>query len=98
MSSANSVLLVATSPTSVASAENGTLATVKFEVVAAKSSLIKLTDVTLFDGAAMPLPVIIVDGRVVTTLLLAVDVNQDGTVNIVDLTLVAQNLGDTRDN
>ena len=93
MSSANSVLLAATSPTGIASAENGTLATVKFEVVAAKSSLIKLIDVTLFDGAATPMPVIIVDGRVVTTLLLAVDINQDGTVNIVDLTLVAQNLG-----
>ena len=93
ISSANGITLAATSPTGVASAENGTLATMKFEVVAAKSSLIKLIDVTLFDSAATPLPVIIVDGRVVTTLLLAMDVNQDGTVNIIDLTLVAQNLG-----
>ncbi|MCY3552202.1 MAG: von Willebrand factor type A domain-containing protein [Candidatus Poribacteria bacterium] len=91
--SANGVSVAATAPTGVASLENGTLTTVKFEVVAVKSSTIQLVDVTLFDSAAMPLPVMTVDGTVVATLLLAVDVNQDGTVNIVDLTLVAQNLG-----
>ena len=93
ITSVNSVHLSAASATGVASAENGTLATVKFEVVAAKSSVIKLMDVILFDSRATPLPVITVDGRVVATLLLAVDVNQDGTVNILDLTLVAQNFG-----
>lgn len=91
--SANGVSVAATTPIGVASLENGTLTTVKFEVVAVKSSTIQLVDVTLFDSAAMPLPVMTVDGTVVATLLLAVDVNQDGTVNIVDLTLVAQNLG-----
>ena len=93
ITSVNSVHLSAASATGVAPAENGTLATVKFEVVAAKSSVIKLMDVILFDSRATPLPVITVDGRVVATLLLAVDVNQDGTVNILDLTLVAQNFG-----
>ena len=93
ITSENSVHLSAASATGVAPAENGTLATVKFEVVAAKSSVIKLMDVILFDSRATPLPVITVDGRVVATLLLAVDVNQDGTVNILDLTLVAQNFG-----
>ena len=91
--SANGVSVAATTPTGVASLENGTLTTVKFEVVAVKSSTIQLVDVTLFDSVAMPLPVMTVDGTVMATLLLAVDVNQDGTVNIVDLTLVAQNLG-----
>ena len=93
ITSVNSVHLSAASATGVAPAENGTLATVKFEVVAAKSSVIKLMDVILFDSTVMSLPVITVDGKVVTTPLLTVDVNQDGTVNILDLTLVAQNFG-----
>ena len=50
ITSVNSVHLSAASATGVAPAENGTLATVKFEVVAAKSSVIKLMDVILFDS------------------------------------------------
>ena len=67
ITSANSVHLSAASATGVAPAENGTLATVKFEVVAAKSSVIELIDVILFNSTAMSLPVITVDGRVVAT-------------------------------
>ena len=93
ITSGNGITLAATSTTGVAPAENGTLATVKFEVVEAKSSAIPLVDVTLFDSAATPLPVMTVDGTVVATLLLASDVNQDGKVDILDLTLVAQNFG-----
>ena len=91
--SGNGIILTATPTTDVALAENGTLATVKFEVVEAKSSAIELMDVILFDSAATRLPVMTVDGTVVATLLLASDVNQDGTVDILDLTLVAQNFG-----
>ena len=93
ITSGNGITLAATSTTGVAPAENGTLATVKFEVVEAKSSAIPLVDVTLFDSRATPLPVMTVDGTVVATLLLASDVNQDGKVDILDLTLVAQNFG-----
>ena len=93
ITSGNGIILVATPTTDVALAENGTLATVTFEVVAAKSSAIELMDVILFDSAAISLPVITVDGTVVATLLLASDVNQDGRVDILDLILVAQNFG-----
>ncbi len=93
ITSANSVHLAAASPTGVAPTEDGTLATVKFEVVEVKSSAITLIDMTLFDSAAMPLSVIPVYGRIVATPLLLADVNQDGTVNILDLTLVADSLG-----
>ncbi len=93
INSANGVTVAATSATGVATMENGTLVTVKFEVVAAKSSAINLINVTLFDSAAMSLPVMTVDGIVAPAPLLAADVNQDGTVNILDLTQVAKNFG-----
>ncbi len=88
---ANGISLAAASASGVASAENGTLATVKFEVVAVKSTAIHLMDVVLFDSTAMSIPVTTVDGMVVITSLLAADVNQDGMVDILDLTLVAKN-------
>ncbi len=50
-------------------------------------------DVVLFDSTATPIPVTTVDGMVVITSLLAADVNQNGTVDILDLTLVANNFG-----
>ncbi len=90
---ANGISLAAASASGVASAENGTLATVKFEVVAVKSTAIHLMDVVLFDSTAMSIPVTTVDGMVVITSLLAADVNQDGMVDILDLTLVANNFG-----
>ena len=93
ITSANGISLAAASTSGVASAENGTLATVKFEVVEVKSSAIHLMDVVLFDSTATPIPVTTVDGMVVITSLLAADVNQNGTVDILDLTLVANNFG-----
>ncbi len=93
ITSANGISLAAASTSGVASAENGTLATVKFEVVAVKSTAIHLMDVVLFDSTATPIPVTTVDGMVVITSLLAADVNQDGMVDILDLTLVANNFG-----
>ena len=94
ITSVNSISVAATSVTGVASSENGTLATVKFEVMAAKSSAIALMDVILFDSTAMSLPVMVVNGMVVEIAFLA-DVNEDGEVNILDLTLVGQNTGIT---
>ena len=93
ITSANGISLAASSTSGVASVENGTLATVKFEVVAVKSTAIHLMDVVLFDSTAMSIPVTTVDGMVVITSLLAADVNQDGMVDILDLTLVANNFG-----
>ena len=91
--SVNSIHLAAASPTGVAPAEEGMLTTVKFEVVEVKSSVITLTNVTLFDSAAMPLPVTHADGWIAATQLLLADVNKDGTVDILDLALVAGSLG-----
>ncbi len=92
--SADGVSLTATSATGVAALENGTLASVKFEVVAVKSSSINLVDVVLFDTNAMLMPVMVVNGMVETLTSLS-DVNEDGEVNILDLTLVGQNIGIT---
>ena len=60
----NSVYLAATSVAGAAAAENGTLATVTFEVVAAKASTITLNDVLLSDSNITPLALTSVDGEV----------------------------------
>ena len=87
------VHIVATSPAGAATEAEGTLATLTFEVVAIKGSTIKLMDVILSDGEGMPLAVATKNGRIVTIQLpLIGDVNEDGKVNILDLTLVASNL------
>lgn len=73
--------------------ENGTLAVVTFEVVDPKPSTIRLMDVILSDINGRPLEVITFNGTIVEPRSLVWDVNQDGIVNILDLTLVAGNLG-----
>ena len=77
---------------------DGTLATLTFEVVAAKASIVNLSNVLLTDSAgssAMPQ----VEGAEITEPpQLAEDVNNDGIVNIIDLTLVASNFGQTGQN
>ena len=89
----NAVYMTATSGAEVALASEGTLATLTFEVIAAKGSTIKLMDVILSDSVGMPLPVTSENGRIVTIELPPNwDVNEDGRVNILDLTLVASNL------
>ena len=94
IASDNTVYVAATSLTGVASASEGTLATLTFEVIAAKGSTIKLMGVTLSDSAGMPLAVTTSDGRIVATQLPKIwDVNEDQKVNILDLTLVASSLG-----
>ncbi|MDE0427473.1 MAG: cohesin domain-containing protein [Candidatus Poribacteria bacterium] len=87
------VYVTATSGAEAAPASEGTLATLTFEVIAAKGSIIKLMDVTLSDSAGMPLAVATKNGQIVATDLPTIwDVNEDGKVNILDLTLVASNL------
>lgn len=87
------VHIIATSTAGTASESEGTLATLTFEVVKVKNSTIKLIDVILSDGAGMPLAVATQSGRIMTTQLSPIgDVNEDGKVNILDLTLVASNL------
>ena len=89
----NSVYIAATSPAGPAPTSEGTLTTLTFEVIAAKGSTIKLMDVILSDGAGMPLAVTARNGRVMATELPTNwDVNEDGKVNILDLTLVASSL------
>ncbi|RKU06359.1 hypothetical protein C6503_26050 [Candidatus Poribacteria bacterium] len=89
----NAVYMTATSGAEVAAASEGTLATLTFEVIAAKDSTIKLMDVILSDSAGMPLAVTVRNGRIMATELPTNwDVNEDGKVNILDLTLVASDL------
>ena len=93
--SGNRVTLAATSLSGAASAKSGTLATLKFRVVVAKASAIQLVEVILSDSAANPLAVTKRDGKVVVGQFLATDLNRDGRVNVLDLTLVARDLGKT---
>ena len=93
--SGNRVTLAATSLSGAASARSGTLATLTFKVVAAKASTIELIEVILSDSAANALAVTKRNGEVVVGQSLATDLNNDGTVNVLDLTLVARDLGKT---
>ena len=87
-----SVHIGATSIAGAASDIEGTLATLTFEVLAAKDSTIQLMDVILSNSAAMPLAVTTGNGQIIATQLPEIgDVNGDGKVNILDLTLVASN-------
>ena len=93
--SGNRVTLAATSLSGAASATSGTLATLQFKVVAAKASTLRLIEVILSDSAANPLAVTTRDSEVVVRASLPSDLNNDGTVNVLDLTLVARDLGKT---
>ena len=85
--------IIATSRAGAASESEGTLTTLTFEVVAIKDSTIELINVILSDRAGMPLAVATQSGRIMAIQLPPIgDVNEDGKVNILDLTLVASNL------
>ena len=94
INTADGVSLAATSSAGIATSDNGTLATIKFEVIAEKTSSIIFRNLSIYDEAVMLLDVMVVDGTVVERTSLA-DVNEDGTVDILDLTLVGQNIGKT---
>lgn len=89
------VTLAATSLSGAASARSGTLATLKFNVVAEKDSTIELIEVILSDSAANALAVTTQNGSVVVQQSAPWDLNKDGMVNVLDLTLVARDLGKT---
>ena len=86
------VHIVATSVIGAAAAREGRLATLTFEVVTARASTLRLRDVILSDSAGISLPVTARDGHIETVQLPSIaDVNGDGKVNILDLTVVASN-------
>ena len=78
-------------------ATEGTLLTITFEVAAIKTSVLSLTEVVLASAAGVSLPLTIQDAEIVEPSTPAWDVNKDGVVNILDLTLVASHFGETGD-
>ena len=90
--SGNTVTLGATSLAGE-SAGDGTLATITFEVIAVRPSTVTLSDVLLTDRAGTTTAPRIENAEITTAPRLQEDVNEDGIVNIIDLTLVASNFG-----
>ena len=72
---------------------DGTLATITFEVVAVKASTVSLSDVILTDSAGGSSVPQIENAEITEPPRLPEDINKDGVVNIIDLTLVAANFG-----
>ena len=88
----NGVKLAATALTGVNNGD-GTLATLTFEVIAAKASTLTLTDVLLADSDGDTVSPQVKNGQITEPEKVAEDVNSDGVVNIQDLVLVASNFG-----
>ena len=76
---------------------DGTLATLTFEVLAANTSALKLSDVLLSNSAG-EIFVPKVENATTEPIQLKGDVNGDGTVSITDLVLVASNFDKTGEN
>ena len=74
---------------------HGTLATITFEVLDLKESLLVLSDVIITDSKGEYLPNFFFDGLVITAQIRPEDVNSDGVVNILDLVKVAARFGQT---
>ena len=90
----NTIYIAATSQAGIVTRGEGTLATLTFEVIAVKRSTLKLMNVILSNSIGTSLVVATIDGQIVTTQLpVSWDVNEDGKVNILDLTLVANKIG-----
>ncbi len=78
---------------------DGTLATITFEVIVTKASTVSLSNVLLTDGAGnSTTPKIIAATEITEPMFLPEDVNEDGTVNILDLAFIAANFGKTGKN
>ncbi len=75
----------------------GTLLTITFEVMEIKTSVLSLTEVILASASGVSLPVATQGAEIVEPPRPAWDVNKDGVVNILDLTLVASRFGETGD-
>jgi hypothetical protein len=74
---------------------NGTLATLTFEVISQKASHLVFSEVILSDKEGNTFIPELQNGEVVEPTRIAGDVNADGAVNIADLVLVANSLGET---
>lgn len=90
-------IILASTAQMAAEAAQGTLLTITFEVVAVKTSMLSLSEVILSSGIGTALLVITEDGEIVEPPTPPWDVNKDGVINILDLTLVAANFGQTGD-
>ena len=77
---------------------DGTLATITFEVVAVKASTLTLSNVLLTDSTGGSFTPQTENAQITEPTHLPEDVNKDGVVNIIDLTLVASNFGQTDTN
>ena len=77
---------------------DGTLATITFEVVAAKASRLTLSKVTLVNPDGKPTFPIVENGEVIEPPQIFGDVNRDSIVNIQDLVLVGSNFRQTGEN
>ena len=93
----NRVKLAATALTGVSNGD-GTLATLTFEVVAAKASMLPVSDVILSDSEGNGVSPQVEGGQVTEPVKPSEDVNGDGVVNIQDLVLVASRLGQAAEN
>ena len=91
------VTLAATSLAGEASG-SGTLATVTFQVIAPKASMLTLSDVLLTDGAGRISYARVKTGQITEPSLLMGDVDGNGVVNVQDLVLVASNFSQTGEN
>ena len=92
----NQVSLASTAG-AMATDTEGILLTITFKVIAIKASTLTLTEVILSSRAGKPLLVTTEDGEIVEPPTPPWDVNKDGVINILDLTLVAANFGQTGD-
>ena len=89
----NQVLLGATSRADSSSGD-GTLATLTFEFIAIKESTLTLSETTIVNSVGKRLPFLFENrASVVGVPRLREDVNLDGVVDILDLTLVAASFG-----
>ena len=100
----NTVTLAASSLAGQSNGD-GTLATITFEVVDAKASTLNLSNVLLTDSTGGSFAPQIVAAEITEPQQLLedvdvekIDVNDDGIVNIIDLTLVASNFGKQGEN
>ena len=93
----NHVTLAATSLAGESNGD-GTLATLTFEVIAAKASTLTLSEVILSNSAGKSFHPQVESGQITKPPQLTGDVNQDGTVNIQDLVLVASSFGKSGQN
>ena len=75
---------------------DGILATIFFEVIVVKPSTVSLSDVLLTDSAGNSTkPIINTSTEITVPDFVREDVNQDGVVDILDLTFIAANFGKT---